>query len=825
MCQVLKRITVFVMVFSSLLLSAATVTQSVFHQVGKDINGAAAGIESGTSVAFSADGNRMAVGAPVGTEDRVTVYELQGSQWVQLGNVITGLDYDEHLGWSVSLSADGTRVAVGAPHASDDGDNHLYYMGSARIYELQGASWVQLGNAIYENELAEGLGWSVALNAEGNRVAVGAIVLADVTTVPKVRIYELQGASWVQMGSALEPGNVPNGFGHAVALSANGSRVAVGVPGYDKDGNSDIGQVRVYAYTGYGWGQLGGDINGIAADNRCGSAVSLNADGTRVAVGIPGHDNNRGQVQVYDRIDGNWQQVGPNINGEAEGDGFGSSVALSADGLWLLVGAPHNVGNNSVAYPDRGHARLYKLSQSGWIAWIKQNSDINGEDEGDLSGTSVAVNADGTRFAVGAPGNDGDGVPDTKIGHVRVFEIQNSEADQVGGDISGTADDYLGSSPSLSADGSRIAFIVDLSDVRVYRLLGSSWVALGSPFGGGDPDALSLNADGTRVAVGYSWQNEVRVFELNSGEWVPLGTPIEGGANAVSFGTVVSLSDDGTRLAVGDPYDRSVDIGSGMVRIFALEGGSWNQLGGDLIGEAGFDSFGTSVSLSGDGARVAVGAPGWDDSSTGTALDNRGRVTIYNYTRFGWLQMGGAINGEASGDGRGASVSLNADGTRVAVLAPGSDGGDSTNTNRGKTTVYAYSNSSWVQLGGSIVGESEGDGAYGQVRLSRDGMRVAVSAPYNDAHGENSGMVRIYRFASFIYNGLELSYWSKLGDSIYGDTEGDMIRTDLSADGLRVAVSAPGNDEYGLNSGKISIYQLEGQKKAVNPALIMYLLH
>ena len=75
--------------------------------------------------------------------------------------------------------------------------------------------------------------------------------------------------------------------------------MAIGAP---TSNGSSAGHVRVYEYSGGGWAQLGDDIDGEAADDQSGFSVSLSSDGTRVAIGAPlndGNGNNSGHVRVY----------------------------------------------------------------------------------------------------------------------------------------------------------------------------------------------------------------------------------------------------------------------------------------------------------------------------------------------------------------------------------------------------------------------------------------------------------------------------------------------------------------------------------------------
>ena len=96
-----------------------------------------------------------------------------------------------------------------------------------------------------------------------------------------------------------------------------------------------------------------------------------------------------------------------------------------------------------------------------------------------------------------------------------------------------------------------------------------------------------------------------------------------------SFGTSVSLSSDGTRVAIGAPDNDGGGSNSGHVRIYDWNGTAWAQAGSDIDGEAAGDLFGTSVSLSSDGTRVAIGAATNDGtrqqlwSCQGLRLDQR----------------------------------------------------------------------------------------------------------------------------------------------------------------------------------------------------------
>ena len=236
----------------------------------------------------------------------------------------------------------------------------------------------------------------------------------------------------------------------SVALSSDGTRLAVG--GWLNDGGgTDAGHVRVYEESGGAWTQLGDDINGEAAGDEFGRSVALSSDGSRLAVGGRGNDGggtDSGHVRVFEESGGTWTQVGDDINGEAAGDHFGWDVALSLNGTRLAAGGYLNDANGSNA----GHVRVFEESGG---TWTQVGTDIDGETASDLFGISVALSSDGTRVAAGAAANDTTG---TDAGHVRVFEESGGTWTQVGANIDGeAASDYFGWSVALSSDGTRLA--------------------------------------------------------------------------------------------------------------------------------------------------------------------------------------------------------------------------------------------------------------------------------------------------------------------------------------------------------------------------------
>jgi len=407
--------------------------------------------------------------------------------------------------------------------------------------------------------------------------------------------------------------------------------------------------------------QIGSDIDGEAASDLSGLPITLSSDGTTLAIGAyqnSGNGDSAGHVRVYERNGSTWRQKGTDIDGEAANDYSGYSVSLSSDGNIVAVGAYRNDGNGT----NSGHVRVFEWNGN---AWVQMGADIDGEAADDYSGHSVSLSSDGTILAIGAPYNDGTG---SNSGHARVYEWNGSTWQQKGTDIDGeAADDYSGYSVSLSSDG--------------------TIVAIGAPYN-----------DGTGAGAGH-----VRVYEWNETAWVQTGTEINGEVAGAESGYSVSLSSDGTIVAIGAPNDGS-GAGAGHVRVYEWNGTAWVQTGADIDGESVFDRSGESVSLSSDGTIVAIGAP-WNDGNGRDA----GHVRLYEWNGSAWQQKGVDIDGEAVDNYSGNSVSLSSDGT---ILAIGAFGNDDNGSFAGHVRVYSIVTTlsiTYDSQGGSAV--SDGDAA------------------------------------------------------------------------------------------------------------------
>lgn len=385
-------------------------------QLGSDIVGEHSEDLAGLAVAFAEDGVHVVVGAPLSDENgdesgQVRVFRWGVSDWSQMGPTITGEEAYDKAGISVAVSSDGRRFAVGEP------GHGATLEGRVRVFEwlVATSQWILLDPGIDGEKALDHAGLSVALSADGTRVAVGAPTNSDVGPQSgQVQVYQRVGPSWTQLGFDLEGEAAGDLAGQSVALSGDGTRVAIGAP--ENSGNgAAAGHVRVYRWsaTTQSWSRVGTDIDGVAAGDQSGTSVALSADGSRVAIGAPGNSSDTGYARVLEWNGTTWVQLGPLLDGNTVGDLAGTSVALSPDGGVVAVGAPQNDG----AGVDSGHVKVYRWSAPSQT-WHSVGPELHGVEPFEWSGASIGLAAGGSAVAIGSPQNDGNG---TNAGDVRVF--------------------------------------------------------------------------------------------------------------------------------------------------------------------------------------------------------------------------------------------------------------------------------------------------------------------------------------------------------------------------------------------------------------------
>jgi hypothetical protein len=877
---------------------------SSWQQIGSDIDGESNYNNGGWSVSFSANGNTLAIGAAANDSNginsgHVRVYDWNSTEWVKRGQDIDGEADWDNTGHSVSISADGNTVAIGAPY-NDGNDSNS---GHVRVYDWNSNAWVKRGEDI-DGEAAEDYsGYSVSISANGNIVAIGAFGNdQNGSNRGHVRVYYWNSTAWVKRGEDIDGEAISDESGFSVSIAADGNTVAIGAR-YNGNGS---GHVRVYDWNSNAWVKRGQDIDGEAEWDNSGSSVSISADGNTVAIGAKDNDGNgnaSGHVRVYDWNSNAWVKRGQDIDGEAADDYSGRSVSISADGNTVAIGASNNAGNGN----NSGHVRVYDWNST---AWIKRGLDIDGEAISDESGFSVSLSADGNTVAIGAWLNDGNG---SDSGHVRVYRsdvnsilsipdvkftgnvigITKSMVDL--GNVDNTSDANKPISTAQQSaldlkayiDNSNLTGISTVNDLIVSLnanvignistsninitgdifkngtlFAGSQWTNIVSDISYTSGNVLIGNLSAVNANfIGLSTVNDIIVsrnadiiknatiggnlntngnttlsgiLKINKGYietsffFTKIGNDIEGEANEDLSGSSVSLSSDGTILAVGANWNDDNGDKSGHVRVHKWNGTSWIQQGNDIAGEAAGDESGYSVSISSDGNILAVGAIFNDGSGNAS-----GHVRVYNWDGTSWTQRGNDIDGQGAGDKCGWDISLSGNGNILAVASPFGNsvvrvfewsnntwtqigGGISPSVSAsisyqgsilatgGNNTVviWNWDGTSWSPLGNAISGEEVNDQSGNSISLSHDGKTVAIGAALNNGNGNQSGHVRIYKWNE--------SSWVKLGNDIDGEGQGDFSGYDvsISGDGTIVAIGAYANGDDDV--GHVRLYKWNG---------------
>lgn len=398
-----------------------------------------------------------------------------GSAWVQLGQDLDGIGGADEFGQYISMSGDGTTLAVAATQAG----NRSAYIQLFR-WQDNAQQWGQVGETILK-----GAEHPVALSYDGSRMIIGAVYPVDQTTdlLSTVDVFQLDNVTMnlTQLGSSLIGSTAT--FGDSVDISGDGSTIAIG----------DYNQV-------------------------------FTSDETR---------GKTGSVDTYqwDEEVAAWVQVGGTIFGEAEDDNI-SSVSLSFNGSVIAIGATNNDGS-SVRGVNRGHARVFELDAN--LEWIQRGADLEPDPLfGKEFGWAVDLNDDGLVLAVGD--RTFERINGAKNGAVSIFRFDGVHWGLQGDPIEGGFHDQLGNSLTLSTDGSmivvgapRIAFQLDIGYAIIFHWVRGSWVKLGQELKlgrEGENDfgwAVGMSGDGRIVAVADTsiFDSEtaetfgsVRIFEL-----------------------------------------------------------------------------------------------------------------------------------------------------------------------------------------------------------------------------------------------------------------------------------------------------------------------
>jgi hypothetical protein len=326
-------------------------------------------------------------------------------------------------------------------------------------------------------------------------------------------------------------------FGNAVAVSRDGATLVVGT-GCVGVSSCNNGWASVYTLSG-SWSLQ--QILRVPRDgmSRFGLAVALAGDGNTLLVSDTYHDNyNPGQVHVFTRQSAVWSLQQTLSSPSAGDDGFGTSVALSADGTTAFVGAS---SSHCPKAPYCGAVFVYTHEPGGWS--LRQTLREPLPANGDVFGWVVAV--DGDMLLVGAPGRNcsrGDWCGAVFVfrhdGQTWQYTQELSAPDPVG-------DDQFGESLAIAPGG--------------------KWAAVGAPWrtciwpvtcvGAGRVSMLALDDTGEWVL----WRHFVPTKSVRSG----------------IFGMALAFAADGNTLLIGQGVPNLARAPSAW--LFRTDRGDWKD--------------------------------------------------------------------------------------------------------------------------------------------------------------------------------------------------------------------------------------------------------
>ncbi|MFX0194870.1 MAG: Ig-like domain-containing protein [Candidatus Hodarchaeota archaeon] len=369
-------------------------------------------------------------------------------------------------------------------------------------------------------------------------------------------------------------------FGNSVAIS--GDTAVVGAPNAGIKGRR-IGEAYVFIRIGIYWveqAQLTPSDYNFPYHEYFGWAVAISGD--TAVVGAPrtdAMDTDAGAAYVFVRNGTFWHEQAKLYASDGHiNDYFGYTVAISEDGTTVVVGAymEKDRGENA------GAAYVFGRDGTSWSEQAKLTASDAGAEE--YFGSSVAISEDGATVVIGAPFDKKEG---KNVGAAYVFTWD------------GTVSDWSEQAKLTASDAGAAQFGGSVAINGDTILIGA---AVDDQFGENAGAVYVFGRDGT------SWSEQAKLIAADSRAYD-------------KFGYSVSMSENGTSMAVGAPYDKEKEnVGKVYVFTWNRTAAAWSEQA-KLIASNGAegDLFGYSVAIS--GGSVVVGAVGADPygSSSGAA--------------------------------------------------------------------------------------------------------------------------------------------------------------------------------------------------------------
>ena len=590
----------------------------------------------------------------------------------------------EITGFSGSLYLGGLSQAKYGIVLSRNGQTLIVYDDlKFSVYTYDGTQWTFIRSSVIENIRY------VAISYDG--------------TVMAYHFIQFDGQPLISFRNTISGSSVGSSLGFTVQVSTfafkSNTTLAVCIPNQD---------IELYEYINNSW-ILSNEITPGYSSPFTEAHAKWSGDGTRLAVG----DANAERVSFYEYDNSlvsvtSFVQSGSTISGPTE-------QVVSGNGNVRVVSHPQY---NSYT----GYVEIYEKDGNGdWPSFA--NATFNGSSPTENFGSSIGISETGTRVVIGSGSK------------MIVVEKSGGTWSQLGSDISGST-----TKVAISGDGT-IVFNSHGTNLYSYELSSGSWVT-NLPILTTDGSIVKVDSSSNGDDIVLSKNNSNKVYRKSSIS-IQVGVDIDGEASGDESGWSVSLSADGSRVAIGALGNDENGSSSGHVRVYDWSGSSWTQVGADIDGEASGDLSGWSVSLSADGSRVAIGSYRNNNYS--------GHVRVFELSGSSWTQVAVDIDSEASGDRSGYSVSLSADGSRVAI------GAIRNNNSSGHVRVFEL-------------------GAIYSLQSTNSGPMIDISNDGNTTLTVNSG-IGIFNLAALSGDGVKAVIWDGVNLKQYHYTSSSWVET------------------------------------------------
>ena len=617
---------------------------------------------SGSEINISSSGVLTFASAPdyeTKNSYSATVTVSDGTDSVAQNITVNVIDVDEaipnqapSISSSASFSAAENQTAIGSVTATDsDGDTLTYSISGSEINISSSGVLTFASAPDYETKNS----YSATVTVSDGTLPTTQDITVSITNVNEAPVFSSSvtfsaNENQTSIGSV----SASDADGDSLTYSISGSEINISssgvltfasAPDYEtknsytatvtvSDGTNsatqgitvNIGDINLPA------SQIGSNIIGEANNGNCYKCIlrgdkshDIDNDGDTILIGRNGSWGVSGWATVYQKNGSSWSEMSSTkLAGAASGNGFGANLEIDADGLVLIgSGQQQNIG---YVFP------LEYVSGT----WIRN------PDYGDYGPIYYSGSGDGSM-----------GLKDISLssnGNVMSYIYEKT-----GGNPNFTKlfvhDDQ--GSPNYTFNGNnQTRAIITISTSTAYH------------------KKHVLNSDGSYIAAAQNNGNII-VYEWDGTNYAQKGDLISSCSGLSGYSQLglsgLVISNDGQKVAM---HTSNPSGGSpGAVCVYSWSGSAWTQQGDTIVGSNNSDSL-SSIAISGDGNRLALGSSGFDNDNS-----NIGQVTVYDWSisTNNWKQSGANILGEAANSDFG-SLSLSGDGRTIVISSTPSSG-------------------------------------------------------------------------------------------------------------------------------------------------------